>query len=74
MFTNVEMVMQAISVGCIKLSAESMISKYNLHNTPLRSISEETAQDEMFIVCFWGGRKWKRRAFLTEKNYILRAS
>ena len=45
--------MQAISVGCIKLSvdsvAESIISKYNLHNNPLRSISEETAQDEMFI-------------------------
>ena len=45
--------MQAIYVGCIKLSvdsvAESMISKYNLHNNPLRSISEETAQDEMFI-------------------------
>ena len=41
------------SVGCIKLSmesvAESMISKYNLHNNPLRSISEETGQDEMFI-------------------------
>ena len=34
LFTNVEMVMQAISVACIKLSvesvAESMISKYNL--------------------------------------------
>ena len=43
LFKNVEMVTQAISVGCIKLSvesvAESMISKYNLHNNPLRSVS-----------------------------------
>ena len=53
LFKNIEMVMQAISVGCIKLSvesvAESIISKYNLHNNPLRRISEETAQGEMFI-------------------------
>ena len=45
--------MHAISVGCIKLSIESvaefMISKYNLHNNPLRSISEENANDEMFL-------------------------
>ena len=49
LFKNVEMVLQAISISCIKLSvefvAESMISKYNLHNNPLRSISEETAHD-----------------------------
>ena len=47
--------MQAICVGCIKLSvesvAESMISKYNIHNNELRCISEETAQLEMFVAC-----------------------
>ena len=43
--------MKAVTVGRIKLSvvSESMISKYNLHNNPLRCISEETAQDEMFV-------------------------
>ena len=45
--------MQTICVGCIKLSvesvAESMISKYNIHNNELRCISEETAQLEMFV-------------------------
>ena len=42
-----------VSVGSIKLSVESvaksMIFKYNLHNNQLRSISEETAPDKMFI-------------------------
>ena len=43
LFKNVKTVMMhAISVGCIKLSVECvsefMISKYNLHNNPLRSI------------------------------------
>ena len=53
LYENIEMVMQAICVGCIKLSvesvAESMISKYNIHNNELRCISEETAQLEMFV-------------------------
>ena len=53
LYTNIEMVMQAICVGCIKMSvesvAESMISKYNIHNNELRCISEETAQLEMFV-------------------------
>ena len=53
LYTNIKMVMQAICVGCIKLSfesvAESLISKYNIHNNKLRCISEETAQFEMFI-------------------------
>ena len=43
--------MQAIFVACIKLSveavAEAMISKYNLHNNPLRRISEETTVQEV---------------------------
>ena len=54
LFKNV----QAISVGCIKLSvesvAESIISKFNLHNNRLRSISEETAHDEMFLSYNYG--------------------
>ena len=29
--------------------AEFMVSKYNLHNNPLRSISEENANDEIFL-------------------------
>ena len=53
LYTNIEMIMQAISVGCIKLSeesvAESMISRYNIHNQELRKVSEETANNEMFI-------------------------
>ena len=53
LFKDIEMVLQAISVGCIKLSVESvaefMVSKYNLHNNPLRSISEENANDEIFL-------------------------
>ena len=44
-YGNVEMV---ICVGCIKRTvesvAESMISKYNIHNNELRYIYEETAQ------------------------------
>ena len=53
LYENIEMVMQAICVGCIKLSvesvAESMISKYNIHNNELRCISKETAQLEIFV-------------------------
>ena len=53
LYRNSVMVMQAICVGCIKLSvesiAESMISKYNIHNNELRCISEETAHLEMFV-------------------------
>jgi hypothetical protein len=51
LYRNIEMVLQAICVGCIKLSvesvAESMISKYNIHNNKFRCISKETAHLEM---------------------------
>ena len=53
LYKNIKMVLQAICVGCIKLSvesvAESMISKYNIHNKELRCISEETAHLEMLV-------------------------
>jgi hypothetical protein len=53
LYRNIEMVIQAICVCCIKLSVESaaelMISKYNIHNNELRCISEETALSEMFV-------------------------
>ena len=53
LYRNIEMVLQAICVGCIKLSvesvAESMISKYNIHNNELRCISEETVHLEMCL-------------------------
>ena len=53
LYRNIEMVLQAICVGCIKLSvesvAESMISKYNIHNNELRCISEETSHLEMLV-------------------------
>ena len=52
-YRNIEMFLPSICVGCIKLSvesvAESMISKYNIHNNELRCISEETAQLEMLV-------------------------
>jgi hypothetical protein len=52
LYRNIEMVVQAIIVGCIKLSvksvAESMILKYNIHNNEMICISEETAHLEMF--------------------------
>ena len=53
LYRNIEMVVQAIYVGCIQLSvesvAESMISKYNIHNNELRCISEETSHLEMLV-------------------------
>ena len=53
LFTTIKVLMQAIFVRFMKLSvesvAESMISKYNIHNNKLRCISEVTAQLEMFV-------------------------
>jgi hypothetical protein len=53
LYRNIEMVLQAICVGCIKLSvesiSESMISKYNIHSNELRCISEETAHLYIYI-------------------------
>ena len=45
--------MNAIAVAVVKLSvesiAESYISIYNIHNSDIRAIKEETAKDEMMI-------------------------
>ena len=45
--------MQACAVGAIEVSvesvAESMIWKYNLHNSDIRPIGEDTAEHEMMI-------------------------
>ena len=47
------MVMDATVVAAIKVSvesvAESIISKYSIHNTKLRPINDDTANNEMFI-------------------------
>ena len=47
------MVLRATYEASIKLSvesvAESVISVYNLHNSKVRNIGEETANDELFI-------------------------
>ena len=44
---------QATAVGAIKISvesvAESIISKYAIHNNKLRPIKDTTANDEMFV-------------------------
>ena len=49
--------MQATFVGTIKTSvesiAESVISVYNKHNSDIRKIREELANDEMFVA--WNG-------------------
>ena len=48
-----EMVMDSTLVAAVKVSvesiADSIISKYSIHNSKLRSISDETANNEMFI-------------------------
>ena len=53
LYSNIECIMQAISVACIKVSvesvAESMISKYTNHATKFRSLNEQTAEDEMMV-------------------------
>ena len=45
--------MQACAVGAIKISvesvAESMILKYNINNSKIRLIGEDTAEHEMMI-------------------------
>lgn len=53
LYSGVELVMNATAVAAIKLSvesiAESYISIYNIHNSDIRAIKEETAEDEMMI-------------------------
>ena len=54
LYEGIELVLRAAFEASIKLSvesvAESVISVYNLHNTKLRAINEETADDELFVV------------------------
>ena len=53
LYEGIELVLRATYEASIKLSvesvAESVISVYNLHNSKVRPISEETANDELFI-------------------------
>ena len=53
LFREIEMVLQATVIGAIKISvesvAESIISKYALHNSKIRKLNDSTANDEMFI-------------------------
>ena len=53
LYSGVELVMNATAVAAIKLSvesiAESYISIYNIHNSDIRAIKEEAAEDEMMI-------------------------
>ena len=47
LFREIEMVLQAtVSVESV---AESIISKYALHNSKIRKLNDSTANDEMFI-------------------------
>ena len=45
--------MRATYEACIKMSvesvAESVISIYNLHNSKIRNMKEDTANNEMFV-------------------------
>ena len=54
MYEGIELVLRATFEASIKLSvesvAESVISVYNLHNSKLRPINEETGDDELFVV------------------------
>ena len=53
LYTDIESVMQACVVGSIKISvesiAESMISKYNIHNSKTRPITDDIADEEMMV-------------------------
>ena len=53
LYREIEMVLQATVIGAIKISvesvAESIISKYALHNSKIRKLNDSTANDEMFI-------------------------
>ena len=52
---GIEMVMAATVVGCIKFGhesvAKSMISKYNLHSSDIRPISDDALHSEMIVNC-----------------------
>ena len=53
LYKEIEMVMDITLVAAIKVSvesvAESIISKYSIHNSKIRPIGDKKANDEMFI-------------------------
>ena len=53
LFREIDIVLQATVIGAIKISvervAESIISKYALHNSKIRKLYVSPANDEMFI-------------------------
>ena len=53
LYEGIELVMRATYEASLKVSiesvAESVISVYNLHNNKFRKISEDTANDELFV-------------------------
>ena len=55
LYVGCEVVVEAIVVAAIKLTvesiAESVISRYNTHNSKLRSMSEEAVNNELWIAC-----------------------
>ena len=52
-YKGIEMIMQATIIGAIKISvesvAESIISKYGIHNSKIRALKDTTANNEMFV-------------------------
>ena len=55
LYKDIEMIMAAAVVGCIKLGlesiAESMISKYNIHSSYIRPITDDSVHNEIVIDC-----------------------
>ena len=53
LYRGIELIMLATLVGAIKIGvesvAESVISKYSIHNSKIRNIKDNTANNEMFI-------------------------
>ena len=63
LFREIEMVLQAtVSVESV---AESIISKYALHNSKIRKLNDSTANDEMFIAVN-GPELWEADALLAK--------
>ena len=52
-YKGIEMIIQATIIGAIKISvesvAESIISKYGIHNSKKRALKDTTANNEMFV-------------------------
>ena len=73
-YTEIEAVIQACIVGSIKISvesvAESMISKYNIHNSKIRRIADHIADEEM-MVDYNGPELGNADKLLMESLYLL---